>query len=386
MHQRLSLKEGIDLVDLTIRDIEVIGLKVPLRKVFRGSKYHMTHRCTVITRVLTDEGIIGEAYNGDEMDAQDALIAMIKDELRPRLIGKNATHLLARWREMLPLTFDILRSRSLLVQAVACVDTALHDAVGKALDTPLYRLWGGGHPTLPVICIGGYYPEGDPADLRAVATEIERIRSEGFCGCKFKVGGLTPEDDAKRALAARAAAGEDFVLAVDANQAWTVREAVRFVQLAEEARLAWFEEPCRWYDDRSGMRDVRLMTGVAVTAGQSEISGAGCRNLMIDGAIDICNFDASWGGGPTEWRRVAATAELFGVRMGHHEEPQIASHLLAATTEGGYLECFHIERDPLFYELVANRSPFASGRYAVPTGPGWGLELDPKAVARYRVA
>jgi L-alanine-DL-glutamate epimerase-like enolase superfamily enzyme len=85
------------------------------------------------------------------------------------------------------------------------------------------------------------------------------------------------------------------------------------------------------------MRDVRTMGGVAVCAGQSEFSAGGCRDLMVEGAIDVCNFDASWSGGPTEWRRVAGMALTFDVTMGHHEEPQVAGHLLASIPHGARL-------------------------------------------------
>ena len=97
---------------------------------------------------------------------------------------------------------------------------------------------------------------------------------------------------------------------------------------------------------------------------------------MMSGAIDVCNFDASWGGGPTEWRRVAALAASFALERGHHEEPQISAHLLAAIPHGTYLETFHPDRDPMFYRLVANRSPLKNGHYDVPLRAGFGLELD----------
>ena len=100
---------------------------------------------------------------------------------------------------------------------------------------------------------------------------------------------------------------------------------------------------------------------------------------------DICNFDASWGGGPTEWRRVAALAAAFAVEMGHHEEPQISAHLLAAIPNGTYLETFHPDRDPMFYRLVANRSQLKDGYYNVPSGPGFGLTLDAATIQKYRV-
>jgi D-arabinonate dehydratase len=106
---------------------------------------------------------------------------------------------------------------------------------------------------------------------------------------------------------------------------------------------------------------------------------------MMDSAIDYCNFDASWGGGPTEWRRVASLARCFSVTMAHHEEPQISAHLLASVSNSGYVEVFHPERDPLFYEIVSNRNPFENGKYRVPTGPGLGLELDEAVIERFRV-
>src|SRR5262245_33140322 len=95
-------------------------------------------------------------------------------------------------------------------------------------------------------------------------------------------------------------------------QGWPVEEALRFVHLADASEIYWFEEPCRWDNDRLAMRNVRLKGNIRVCAGQTEFSAGDCRDLMTAEAIDVCNFDASWSGGPTEWRRVAATAALFG--------------------------------------------------------------------------
>jgi L-alanine-DL-glutamate epimerase-like enolase superfamily enzyme len=176
------------------------------------------------------------------------------------------------------------------------------------------------------------------------------------------------------------------VLAADANQGWSAAEAIRFARLVEDCDLAWFEEPCRWANDRRAMRDVRYAAGVRVCAGQSEHSAAGCRDLMAEGSIDICNFDASWSGGPTEWRRAAAIALAYDVSMGHHEEPQIAGHLLASVPHGLYVECFHPDRDPIWWNLVANRPQLHDGWLELPHGPGLGWELDGDYVERHRVS
>src|SRR5919204_6316471 len=202
---------------------------------------------------------------------------------------------------------------------------------------------------------------------------------------KFKVGGLTPEEDAERFRRARRAAGDDFALAADANQAWTAQEAIRFARLVEDCDLLWFEEPCRWDNDRRAMRDVRHAAGVRVCAGQSELSAGGCRDLMVEGAIDVCNFDASWSGGPTEWRRVAAMALAFDVAMAHHEEPQVASHLLCSIPHGTYLESFHPDRDPIWWNLVANRPQLVNGWVELPDTPGLGWWLGLDYVAHHRV-
>jgi D-galactarolactone cycloisomerase len=71
--------------------------------------------------------------------------------------------------------------------------------------------------------------------------------------------------------------------------------------------------------------------------------------------------------------------------MGHHEEVQIAAQMLASVPHGTYTEVFHPTRDPLFWDLIANRQPIENGMYQLPTGPGWGLELDPDYITKYRV-
>ena len=365
---------------LRIERIETIPIRVPLARVYRGSHYQMTHRSTIVTRVHAG-GLVGEAYAGDEDAGLLEIDAIVSEEIAPALAGEDAMAIERCWELARPATFDILRDRRLGLVASAGVDAAIWDLVGKALGEPLWRLWGGYRRKLPMIAIGGYY------DMPvSIGDEVEDLRSRGLAGLKFKVGGRAPEDDAVRFRAARAAAGPDFILAADANQGWSREEAIRFARLVEDCDLHWLEEPCRWANDRRAMRDVRMMAGVRVCAGQSEFSAGGCRDLMVEGAIDVCNFDASWSGGPTEWRRVAAMARAFDVSMGHHEEPQVAAHLLASIPHGTFVECFHPDRDPIWWNLVANRPPLVDGRIQLTAAAGLGWELDPEYIDRYRVA
>src|SRR2546422_11400272 len=91
-------------VKLTIRAIQAVPLVAPLRRVYRGSNYQMTKRCTVITRILTAEGIVGESYNGDEEeDAQARLVRTITGTLAPLPEGRDAAMVEACWQASAPI-------------------------------------------------------------------------------------------------------------------------------------------------------------------------------------------------------------------------------------------------------------------------------------------
>jgi len=375
---------------LKIESIETIPVRVPLPFTYKGSYYRMRNRCTIITRVRTSEGIVGEAYNADEDEPLQAeILSILHEELVPRVVGLDAFGTERVWEAMLPATFDQLRPRWYAMQAMACIDTAVWDAVGKALGQPLWRLWGGYRDRIPMIGIGGYYiPEDGAAKGQEIEREIDFFQGEhGMVGMKFKVGAQSPAEDAARLRRARDHAGDDFLFVVDANQGYTVPEALDFLAAvrAEGIELRWFEEPTRWHADFRGLRDVRYRGNVAVAAGQSEISRVGMREMMVAGAIDVCNYDASWGGGPSEWRRIAALAAAFDVQLGHHEEAQVAAHLLASQPHGTYVEAFSPTRDPIFWQMLENRPALVDGEFPLPAGPGLGWVLDEAFIDRYRV-
>lgn len=358
--------------DLVIERIETIALRAPLGRRFSGSAYSMDNRCTIIVRMTTADGVVSETYSGDTDDEQAIILDIIHTELAPAVLGRSARDPEGAWRAMEPSTNNILRDRGLALQAIAAIDTAIWDVLGRAIGLPLHHVWGATSDELPISVIGGYYH----LDLDQTADLLQRYVAMGFAGCKFKVGGRSPEEDAQRVRTARAAAGDGFALMADANQGYDRAQAVDFGRRVAEAGLRWLEEPCRWTNDRRWMRDVRYQTGIPICAGQSEFTLRGLRDLVVDGAIDVSNFDASWAGGPTIWRKAAGLCAAFGVEMGHHEEPQIAAHLLASVPNHTFVECFDEERDPFFWRLTDMSSRISSGRYRLPTGPGFGIELD----------
>jgi len=374
-------KGNLSMQDLTITRIETEAIRVPLARTYRGSHYKMTHRSTIITRIHTASGLVGEAYAGDEDASLLEIENIIQDELAPLLIGQDGSAIERLWEIARPATWDILRDRRLGLVACASIDVTLWDLMGKALGVPLWKLWGGYRSRVPVITIGGYYGSN-----LTIKEEVEYLLKEEFAGMKFKIGGMSPEDDAKRFKKARKVGGDNFRIAVDANQGYTPAQAIEFSKLVADDNLLWFEEPCIWQNDKKGMRDVRYGGSVAVCAGQSEFSAAGCRDLMEAGSIDFCNFDSSWSGGPTEWRKVAAMATVYDVKMAHHEEAQVSAHLLASIPHGTYVEYFHPDRDPIWHNLLANRPALKDGHIQLNDNPGLGWELDRDYINKYRIS
>ena len=102
--------------------------------------------------------------------------------------------------------------------------------------------------------------------------------------------------------------------------------------------------------------------------------------------MDFVNFDASESGGITEWQRVAGMCSVFDVKMAHHEEPHLSMHMLGAVPHGTYVECFADPlRDPVWKDLITNRPMPVDGMIDIPQRPGFGLELDPAMIRKYRV-
>src|SRR5580704_15158493 len=237
---------------MRIDGVEAIPVEIPLSKTFSGSGYRVTSRNTIITRLRTAGGLVSEVYNGDNRAHGRDIVAIIRDELAPLLLGEDASRIEHLWRRMFQLAVPN-RDRKLVMEAIACVDTGLWDLLGKSLGTTVATLLGGFRDRLPIIAIAGYYEEGKTvADL---GPEMQRLRDAGMAGCKVKVGGLSPEADAERVAACRAGVGPDWIIAVDANRGWPTAEAVKFTRLVEQYDIRWFEEPCHWYDDAFAMAE-----------------------------------------------------------------------------------------------------------------------------------
>jgi D-arabinonate dehydratase len=379
---------------MKITKIDVIPLVRKLEKEFTGGTYKITSRNTIVTRVHTDLGIIGEAFGGDEDRWQPQVVSLMRDHLVPLLIGEDARDVELLWETMFHSNVDLgnralhmidMINRAILMQAIAAIDNAIWDALGKLYNVPLYRLLGGYRHRVPVIAIGGYYYPSDP-QYKALQEEVVSYQQSGIAGIKLKVGRVEVAQDVERVEAVRQAAGEQFILACDANQAWMPEQAIEFCRAVAPFNVRWIEEPVRWYDQLGGLRAVAQAASIPVVAGQGEITRFGCRDLITQGSVDILNVDVTIAGGVTEWRRIAAMAGAFNVQMAHHEESQVALHLLASIPHGLYVEIFpNLQRDPLWYELQEERPAIQDGYMLLSDRPGLGLKLNEEVIRRYQL-
>lgn len=378
---------------MKIDRIEVIPLVRQLDHEFVGGTYKITGRNTLVTRVYTDEGVVGEAFGGDEDRLQASIVKLIREHLAPMLVGQDPRDVERLWEQMFFCDVDLgnralhvldLGNRAVLMQAIAAIDNALWDTIGKYYHTPVYKLLGGYRDRVPVIAIGGYYYENDPQH-HALQEEALRYKESGLAGLKLKVGRGAGALDVQRAEAVRLAVGDDFIIACDANQGWRAAQAIEFCRAVAPLNIRWMEEPVRWYDQLDMLRQVSQASPIPIVAGQGEITRYGCRDLALHGGVRILNVDVTIAGGVTEWRRIAGMASALNVEMAHHEEAQVALHLLAAIPHGLYVEIFpNRQRDPLWYELPVERPRIEAGYMHVPDKPGLGIELNQEIIDRYR--
>ena len=372
---------------MKVRDLKATLVAVPLERgeVALGSADQRDKLRTIIVTIETDDGITGEIYSGNSANGMSMPFHEIRDLVlgpcKDVVMGEDPFAVERIWERLSQATSQV-NNREAAMRAVAAVDMALWDVMGKALKMPLYRLLGGHKNEIPAMGDGGSLREG--RDLEDIVGSIARQKELGYGGTKFHVEGTSTEADIKQVEAVRKAAGDDFIVALDAGKACTPEQAIRFSKSVEKYNIAWFEEPVP-FDDIEGMRRVREATTIPVTAGQSELTGPGCMELLKGGAVDYLNAESSKLGGITEWRRVAAAAHFFGVRMIHHKECQVSIQLLSALPHTFCAEFFQDpERDPFWHHMNLGRPEIKDGKIMLSDEPGLGIRIDQGFVSRYR--
>ncbi|SIN77255.1 mandelate racemase/muconate lactonizing enzyme family protein [Vannielia litorea] len=365
--------------DHKISEIRVFPLVQRLPQPTRTSWGTYDSVSILLVEVRTSSGLsgVGEAL---ARFAPQGYAELIESALAPRLLGRDATAISARWADMRRALSG--RAGGMLIEAISAVDIALWDILGKAADLPVWQLLGGvGRSHVPVY--GASIRWGDDAQADA---DVEAMLARGLTDMKVKIGGPV-EAACARIARVRARAGAEITLTADANWAYSLDEAVQVARALETHGYAWFEEPLR-PEDEAGYRSLHRHTSVPLAAGESNYTLDQAMPLVRDRVLSVLQPNVTRSGGITEARRMAELAAMHDIAYAPHVGMsgivcEVASlHLGAAMPNTRTMECAaspNLFRDGLA-DIVPGHARIENGRVAVPNGPGLGLTLDWDAV------
>jgi len=353
---------------------------------------------SVIVKIETDAGSVGwgEAKAGVGSAASAyGLAAIINRDFAPLLAGQDPRDVSRLWdvmyntpREGAALdrghVLPQLGRRGLSISAIAGVDLALWDLLGKSLDAPVWRLLGGRRAErMPAYASGGWADEA-----RIGEQLLGYVAQGGFRAVKMRVGVMDgePHRSAARVRAARRALGPDIKLMADAHGTWTVPEAKAFCRMVEDQDLYWLEEPVT-ADDKVGLAEVRRASSVPISTGESEFTRHDFREIAELRGADILQPDLAIAGGLTEGVRIGAIASAYNLRLAPHlwsGAPAFAAGLaLAASQSAGFILEYSLGANPMLHELVHEKFPVVDGQVEIPDRPGLGITVDEDFVRRH---
>jgi D-galactarolactone cycloisomerase len=330
---------------------------------------------TLLLRIDTDEGISGwgEASPNRLLTATKATIDTVIAQM---CVGRDPTAItdLAAHVER---ALGAAGRSSVARFAISAIDIALWDIAGRLAGLPLYRLLGGSlRRDLPAYASLLRY-----TDPRTIARFTERALQRGFRHVKLH------EITLAAVKAGREAAGPDVPIMVDVNCAWTVDEAIRMARQLEPLDLKWLEEPVWPCDDFAGMARVRTEGRIPIAAGENAMFDD-FFHMFESGSLTYAQPSVSRVGGVTQFRKVLALAEAFGVEVVPHAAyfgPGLMAtlHCVAAIQKETLVERYDVDfaLNPMHDAIRPDRN----GRFAVPQGPGLGVAPDPAVIEKLRV-
>lgn len=370
----------------TIRRIEAQVYRYPVPEPVTTSFGVMNDRPAVFVRVEDSEGRVGwgEAWCNFPSVGAEHRARLVEQVLAPIALGMTCDDP----RKV----FEVLSARTAVLalqsgeagpfaQAIAGIDIALWDLAGQRAAMPLWKLLGGQSATINVYA-SGINP--DSADVMA-----RRMRDQGHRAFKLKIG-FESALDLSNIETLRATLGESAVLAVDANQAWTLAEAKVRTQQIRRFGLAWIEEPLRADRPVEEWQTLAALAGTPLAAGENVSGAVNFERLIGSNAVQVVQPDLAKWGGISANQPVARAALDSGLHFCPHYLGGgigllASAHLLAAVGGEGMLEIDSNE-NPLRDELCGDVRSVREGRITLGDAPGLGFTAAGIAtLERYRV-
>ena len=289
---------------MKITEVRIGRISVPLRTPFKTALRTVNSVEDVVVEIHTDCGAVGygEAPPTGVItgDTTGAIIGAIQDHIAKNILGKDVDE----FEDLLQLVQKCIVHNS---SAKAAVDMALWDLYGQLYQIPAYKLMGGAKKQIVTdLTISVNDPE---IMVRDALNALER----GYDCLKMKVG-VNPELDVARLSAVRNAVGKDVTIRIDANQAWTPKQAVKILNSMQELGLdiELVEQPVKAHDFE-GLKYVTERSYVPVLADESVFSPEDAMTIMKMGAADLINIKLMKCGGLYNALKIASAAEVFGV-------------------------------------------------------------------------
>jgi L-alanine-DL-glutamate epimerase-like enolase superfamily enzyme len=333
------------------------------------------HATTIVVVEVEGGGVRGLGYTYGPKAAG----ALVEELLEDVVVGRDVFDVRTAWLAMGAALRNAGRP-GIGSMALAAVDIALWDLEARLLDLPLARLLGAAHDEVPVYGSGGFTSYSN----ERLAEQLGGWVADGVPRVKMKFG-RDPDSDPARLDAARQASGDEADLFVDANGAFSAKEALGWAhRLRRDWGVSWFEEPVS-SADFEGLRLLREAGpgGLDIAAGEYGYVLADFRNLLEARAVDCLQADITRCGGITGLLQVAGLAAGAGIDLSGHCAPAVSVSPLCTVERLRHLEWFHdhVRVESVLFDGV----PQLEGGAARPdlTRPGHGLELKRKDAQEY---
>ena len=331
---------------------------------------------TLIVRITCGDGAQGVGYTYTIGTGGSSVVALLRDHLAPKLIGRDARQIEAIWKDLFFHTHATAVG-AITSLSLAAIDTALWDIKCRRAGEPLWKVAGGAQSRVPLYTTeGGWLHHSE----RQLVDEAVSAKAQGFRGAKMKIGKPTIGEDVRRLSAVRHAIGDAFEMMVDANQAFTVAEARRRASAYEGLSLAWLEEPLP-AEDLGGHVELAAVASMPIAVGESLYHPAHFREYLERRACSIVQVDCARIGGITPWLKVAHLAETFNAPVCPHFLMELHVSLTAAVPNGAWVEYI-----PQLDSLTTSRMKIDDGHAIPPTAAGLGIDWDFAAIERQAVA
>ncbi|MCB5280782.1 MAG: mandelate racemase/muconate lactonizing enzyme family protein [Arthrobacter sp.] len=350
-----------------IENVQTGLYRIPLAQALTDSTHGLMVDFELITVRITDsDGAVGLGYTYTVNDGGAAVAVMIERYLAPKLQGRDPEYTEKIWQDLW-WTLHYAGRGGHATSAISAIDIALWDLKGRRLGQPLWRLFGGFDPRVPVYA-GGIDLELTTQELLA---QSDSFQAQGFRAIKMKVGRPVLKDDLERVAAMRSHLGDNFPLMVDANMKWSADEAIRAARALAEFNLVWIEEPTI-PDDVAGYARILRDGGQPIAGGENLHTLYEFQQAITAGALSFPEPDVSNCGGYTTFRKICSLAEAHNLPVTSHGVHDLTVHALAAAPNRSYMEAHGFGLDAYITHPLLIQDGFA----IAPERPGHGVDLD----------